>query len=149
MPRRRQRKKSPPETFRFAVEDWSLTYGLHFHEKKSALGRCWERQWVTLTGALRSKTKRKIERMELDILARKFDPEEAKDHWNAIGAVKSVGHGTLAALVWVPVTSFHTVLVAVAAGKVKGIYFSVYQMGPGSGVIRDFTIADPDEKDED
>lgn len=148
MPRGRRQQKAAPEVFRFSVDDWSFTYGLHLNEKPDRLlGRCWETHSFELHGALRCGTHRRIERVALTISASDFEPGSWREESRGIGTIMSVGHGTMRAMVLLPTVSFHTLLIAVVAGKVKGAGIVVHEMGRSHGLIRSFHTANLDEED--
>lgn len=138
--------KPAPEVFRFAVDDWFYEYGLHLNEKGDRVTRhCWESHAVVLRGALRSPTKRKIDRVELWIHPRDFKPEELPPAKNLIGALYGIRARTMNAFVHVPPMAFQAMLAAVAAGKVKGADIAIVNLRHSDGEVRSFYTVDPDE----
>jgi hypothetical protein len=147
MPRR---PRDESEVFTFAVEDWSVDYSLHLNSDDQTyfnelLGRCWETHGLALRGPLTSKTRRKIERVVLELVPTDFKPKEVDERVRAIGSVKSVRLGTMTCSVWIPLLSFNTLLAAATARKIPGAQLTVEEMGRNDGRIRSFIVTDPDE----
>jgi len=140
-------KRPPPELFRFAVENWEVGYGLHLnHKVHDILGLCWQHHDLLLGGGVRNKTKRKIERVNLRLEPRDFDPKDWKPDWKAIGVITGVQRRTIEASIKIPTVAFQSLLTATAAGKVRGIDISIDEFERSSGRIMSFMIIDdPDE----
>jgi hypothetical protein len=132
------------EDFRCAVESWSFDYGLFLNDRpRDVLGRCWESLYIVLRGRLLSKTRRRIERVELTLDPRGVEPESWKEGWRGFGSVSTVSRGTLQAFVHLPMHAFQAVFLAVVAGKLAGVEFVVRPNGRRLEGIRSFVSIDP------
>ena len=144
----RRAEKNEPEVFRFALDGWTLDCSLHLEDRPRApLGLCWGSETFCVAGALRSATRRKVSRVELRIYPMDEKPEEWKSEWKAIGAVHSIRHGTLEAHVRLPAHAFHTLLLGMVAGKVRGMEFTARRTGSRLEFIRSFYTVDPEQPD--
>lgn len=142
MPPRTSRAKTSYETFHFDVDDWSLEYGFHVNpdaRPRDPVGRCWESHTLALVGPLRSKTKRKVERVALRLNPDGFHPKEWPASGTAFGGVVGVRHGTMELVAFLPPSSLQAVLTAAAAGKVKSVSLGVASDGKGLA-LRDLTV---------
>lgn len=138
--------KPAPEVFRFAVDDWSYDYDLYLDlAARPVMGHCWEWQGIVLRGGLRSPTKRRIERVELDVHPRNFKPEDLGSETKLIGALRGVRKMTMRAFVDVPAAAFQGLLTAAAAGKVRGADLVIAGLSHGHGEVLSFGLVDPDE----
>ena len=149
MPRRRQDTR---ERFHFDIADWSLEYGMHIdpnHRPKDTFRRCWETHAVFVNGPLRSRTHRRVQKVELRVY-----PTELKvDTWpttsNGFGSVIRIRGGLLEALVQIPEASFPSVFLGLVAGKIASISFTA-EFGDKRRRIQDlYTYREPFNPDED
>jgi hypothetical protein len=144
-------KTSTHESFRFAVDEWTFHYGMHVNSNYrpgDPVGLCWENQNVVIAGKLRSKTKRRCDRVTLNLCPAAVEPEEWKPEWKGFGRVVGVRNGALTARARLPSLSFQRLLTALAAGKVHGAFMSVDDVVRGRGVITSFSTTNPDEADD-
>ena len=144
-----KRRPTPPpyELFHFAVGRWWLEYSLHLNREYRAadpLGRCWEHHLLKLAGPLQSKTRRRIERVELWVDPDGRDPSSWKEEWKGFGWIQPVRRGTLTARISLPARSFSSLLVAVAANNIREAYIVVDDMvGRSGGAITTFSTGNP------
>lgn len=154
MPGRRRGDQGSSEYFRFAVETWDLDYGFHVNasydpqDRDDPLGGCWERHDLVISGPLRSKTRRRCERVTLNLSPGAVEPKDWKQEWKGFGRVVGVRDGALTGYARLPTGSFHSVVTALAAGKVRGLYLGVSGVVRGEGVIYSLFTIDPDDRDE-
>lgn len=151
MPRRRAGNERAWEYFRFAVETWDFDYSFRVnvdHGPDDPLGLCWEGHEVIISGPLRSKTRRRCERVTLTLNPEGVKPGDWKPEWRGFGRVVGVRGGALTGYVRLPPSSFQSFMTALAAGKVRGVYVHVDDVVHGAGVITHFFTVDPDADDE-
>jgi hypothetical protein len=148
--RSRTRKKAKPswETFTFAVEHWTYDYGLSLHPdylKYRHQELCDEHYSIFVEGPLVFSTKRKVEGVKLHVYGKDFKPKEWDERDTSIGAVLSTRGGTVSAAVWIPTSSFPSLLLGLSAGKVQGAEILVHDLFRGSGRIGRFSTMQPEE----
>lgn len=115
-------KKQTAEHFTFEVETWSYDYGLHINAApgvRKYLGLCSETNAITLRGALRSRTRRRVVNVQLRLDPGGHGPHTWKEEWKGLGAVTSIGGGTMEAFLRVPTSSLQAILTAIGFGKIR------------------------------
>ena len=133
------------------MDDWSFDYGFHVnvnHRADDPQGLCWEGRDIVLSGALRSKTRRKCERVVLTLSPEEIDTTQWTKEMKGFGSIIGVRDGALIGFARLPSASFRSVLTALAAGKVRGLYLCVDDVARGSGIISRLFTIDPDAPDE-
>jgi hypothetical protein len=149
--RQARKKHQSSEHFTFEVANWSYDYGLHINRAaglRKYMGLCWETNCVVLRGALRSPTRRRIDRVQLRLDPGGRDPATWKEEWKGFGAATSIRGGVIEAFLSVPTPSFQTLLVAIGLGKVRFVTFNV-DFAEDRRVVTDlYTSETPDEEDQ-
>jgi len=139
------------EYFRFAVEAWNLEYSFRVSpdsKPDDPLGICAERCDLIVSGPLRSKTRRRCERVILTVSADGIEPKNWNPKARGFGRVIGVREGALTGWLRIPPASFQAFATALAAGKVRGLYVHLNEVERGAGFITHFFTIDPDEPDE-
>lgn len=105
------------------MSEWDFYYGLHTNRSpdlEHLLGKCWDSSEVLAVGPLRSKTRRKVTRVELRVSGDGRRPADFGEKvW--FGCVKGIRNGLLDATVCLSPQAFQSVLTAFAADKVTTI----------------------------
>ena len=137
------------EVFTFEIETWTINYDLSIAipDGRSPNAKLIEElQGIPIEGPLVSPTKRKIERVHLDLYAREGDLRTWEGPLSSVGIVASVKGGLLTAAAWVPAASCPTLLLGLSFGKVQGAELQVEGLRRGNGVVsRISTIGDLDD----
>jgi hypothetical protein len=142
------------EHFKFDVSDWKFEYGFHVNidaGPRDPLGMCWEGHYLTVSGPLRSKTKRKkCSSVKVTLMPMEIDPAKWSREKKGFGSVEGVRRGVLIGHAVFPSLSFHSFLTALSAGKVERCYLSLRDVVRGAGIIDALFTLDPktDEDDE-
>jgi hypothetical protein len=80
-------------------------------------------------------------------------PDVVPSDWNierkGFGTVQGVRRGVLGGIAFLQTQSFHSLLTALAAGKVRRCYVGLRDVVRGAGVVDSFVTVDPDDDDED
>ena len=152
MPGRKAKDKRASDYFRFAVEAWGFDYGFHVqpdYKEGDPLSRCWESCEAVISGTMRSRTRWRCGRVKLTVSPEAFDDLK---NWpparRGFGWIDGIRAGALTGRLWLPTQSFQTLLAAMAATKVRGLYVGVGDIERGGGKITSFFTVDPDEPDE-
>jgi hypothetical protein len=141
------------ETFNFDVTEWTFDYGFHLDPTgraavKGFLGPCWETNAINVRGPLQSKTKRRIERIQLRISPGAPEAESWDMARTRFGGVSPPRQGTLAGVVQLPTPSFLSLMMALGAGKVGSICITVDRVA-AKDAITSFSTRDPAADSED
>jgi hypothetical protein len=94
MATRSSRGSVTSEVFNFDVADWSYDYGFHLDPTGKStvagcLGPCWETNTISIHGPLRSKTRRRIDRVHLQLRPGAPEPESWDMKRRRFGGVSS------------------------------------------------------------
>lgn len=147
MPRR---PNVPTESFTFDVDDWTFDYGFHVDvdaPSSSPLGICWEGHYLRIRGPLRSKTKRRnCSAVMVTFMPGNTDPASWKRDRKGFGSVSGVRGRVLIGHAGLPASSFHSLLTALSAGKVRRCYLGIRDVSRGAGIIHSFHTVVPDEE---
>lgn len=151
MPGRKSKNANKSEYFILAVDGWEFEYSFRVNvdfKPDDLLGLCSENREVIVSGTLQSKGPWGCLRATLNIGSDGVEPQNWKPEWSAFGRVKGVKRGALTSYVRLPAPSFQSLMTALAAGKVRGLYVGVEDVAHRAGRITHFFTTDPDEEDE-